>query len=148
MPSFINSIKAHHDSLNAAFSTYYAPGSSTTSTPTSSTEPSRNNSIAMATSEQKKAPTNASKAWTAIKQHHRDMNEAYTAFYSPGASPAGSRNNSAAPSPRHSSEHVRSEEEPEKPRNYQKIWKAVKTRAVEHHRSVNAAYATTYNIHH
>ncbi|KAL6710811.1 hypothetical protein ACN47E_007868 [Coniothyrium glycines] len=143
MPSFLNTIKAHHDSLNAAYSTYYAPG---TSTP-SSTATSRNNSVAMPAPHQKKAPTNASKAWSAIKQHHRDMNHAYTAFYSPTASSASSRTSSAAPSPRHSAEHVR-DAQPKQPRNYQKAWSAVKNRAVEHHRSVNAAYASTYDIRH
>lgn len=145
MPSFINAVKAHHDSLNAAYASYYAPGSTTSSAGTS-TEPSRANSVAMPAPMEKR-PSNASKAWTAIKQHHRDMNEAYAAYYSPGVSPASSRTSSVAPSPRQSSEQVRSEEEV-KDRNYQKIWKAVKKHAVEHHRSVNQAYIATYDIRH
>ena len=148
MPSFLSSVaahaKAHHESLNAAYSTYYAPGSTTT--PSSSTETSRNNSIAMPA--QKKNPTNASKAWKALKKHHQEMNEAYSVYYAPGiASHSSSRSNSAAPSPRQSAEHERHEDEANAaPRNYQKVWKALKTRAVEHHKSVNSAYAQTYGM--
>lgn len=75
------------------------------------------------------------------------MNEAYSVFYAPGvATPASSRSSSVAPSRGASfeAERVRHEEEAHMPRNYQKVWKAIKTRAVEHHRSVNNASATVY----
>ncbi|KAF2850931.1 hypothetical protein T440DRAFT_489374 [Plenodomus tracheiphilus IPT5] len=142
--------KAHHDSLNSAYATYYAPGVSTTTTPTTSTETSRSSSIAMptSTSSTKKAPTNASKAWSAIKKHHREMNEAYTVFYSPGVSASSSRTNSASSSPRQSAEAPRHEVQGEvAERNGTKVWKALKNRVVEHHKSVNSAYAKTYGMH-
>ncbi|KAH7359872.1 hypothetical protein BKA66DRAFT_537211 [Pyrenochaeta sp. MPI-SDFR-AT-0127] len=146
MPSFLSSVaahaKAHHESLNAAYSTYYSPNSSAAP----SAQPSRNNSITMPQEEQKKGPTNASKAWNAIKKHHQEMNEAYSVYYSPGVSTTSSRASSAASTPRASIEHERHEEEPQAPRNYSKVWKAIKNRAIEHHRSVNQAYAYTYNI--
>lgn len=156
MPSHVLSTmasraKAHHESLNAAFSTYYAPGSNH-ATPSPSTDISRSSSIAKpsSTTSSKKAPTNASKAWAAIKKHHREMNEAYQIFYSPGVSAASSRNTSAASSPRHSADAPRHETAADKaqsPRNATKLWNALKTRVVEHHRSVNAAYASVYGIH-
>lgn len=140
--------KAHHDSLNSAYATYYAPGSSNT-TPTSSTETSRSSSIAMPSSQPtlKKSPTNASKAWSAVKKHHREMNEAYTVFYSPGVSTNNSRNNSASSSPRQSGEAPRHEVAAVAPRNATKVWKALKNRVIEHHKSVNSAYAKTYGMH-
>ncbi|KAI8934860.1 hypothetical protein NX059_008538 [Plenodomus lindquistii] len=137
--------KAHHESLNSAYATYYAPGVSTTTSP----ETSRSSSITMpssASSSTKKSPTNASKAWSAIKKHHRDMNEAYTVFYSPSVSAASSRNNSASSSPRQSAEVPCFEVEPVKPRNGEKVWKALKNKVVEHHKGVNAAYAKTYGM--
>ncbi|KAF1851727.1 uncharacterized protein K460DRAFT_362468 [Cucurbitaria berberidis CBS 394.84] len=139
MPSILSSVaahaKAHHESMNAACEIYYSHPS---------TETSRNNSITSPA--QKKNPTNAAKAWQAIKKHHQEMNEAYTVFYSPGVSTASSRSNSAAHSPRESVEQERHEEEALAPKNYQKIWKALKTKAIEHHRSVNSAYETMYGF--
>ena len=74
------------------------------------------------------------------------MNEAYAVFYSPGVSPASSRAPSANPTPRVSfeQERQRMDMQSETPRNYQKVWRAVKEKAVEHHRSVNSASAAVY----
>ena len=79
------------------------------------------------------------------------MNAAFAVYYSPGNSPSASRNSSAVSSPRHSVEapsHSAEHDVKEAgPRNYQKVWKAIKNRAVEHHRSVSAAYDQTYGLH-
>ncbi|CAA9960276.1 hypothetical protein CFE70_003717 [Pyrenophora teres f. teres 0-1] len=157
MPNFLNSVaahaKAHHESLNAAYNTYYG-GSSTTTSPSTSRNTSRNTSVAST----KAGRTNASKAWKALKQHHQEMNAAFAAYYSPGHTPSTSRNSSAVSSPRHSGEvprksvqsHVSATAtagDEQKPRNYQKAWKALKTKVVDHHRSVSAAYEQTYGVH-
>jgi plasmid stability protein len=131
--------KAHHDSLNAAYRATYSPGSST-STPNTS----RTSSTASAMPAQP-SDRNITKAWKAIKKHHKEMNEAYAVFYAPGSvssTPASSRVNSAAPSPKVSLEGQREQELA--PRNYEKVWKAIKTRAVEHHKSVESASAARY----
>ncbi|OAK98437.1 hypothetical protein IQ06DRAFT_295760 [Phaeosphaeriaceae sp. SRC1lsM3a] len=133
--------KAHHDSLNAAYQATYSPGMSRSGTPVSS----RNASTTSQESEH--SERNITKAWKAIKKHHQDMNEAYAVFYSQGQSSAGSsRATSAAPTPKVSfeAERVKHEEEAQAPRNIEKVWKAIKNRAIEHHRSVNNATAALY----
>lgn len=130
--------KAHHDSLNAAYTaTYGRPSLSTSGTPESS-----RNSSAVSTSSQQ-SDRNITKAWKALKKHHREMSEAYNVFYAPGGStPGSSRSNSVAPTPKASFEAER--EMASGPRNYEKVWSKVKGRAVEHHRSVSNASAAVY----
>jgi hypothetical protein len=147
LASFASHAKAHHQSVNSAYSSYY--GGSSTSTPTVSTpvslETSRNNSVVAGMVDAPKAKTNASKLWTAIKNHHDEMNAAYAAYYSPGASRANSTHGSTASTPRHSIEEHRSEDAaPKNPTNLSKHWKSLKTKVVEHHRGVNAAYRAAY----
>ena len=146
LSSFAAHAKAHHQGLNQAYSAYYGSG---TSTPTGSTptslETSRNNSVVAGMVEAPKPKTNANKLWTAIKNHHDEMNAAYTAYYSPGTSRSNSPRGSTVSSPRHSVEEPRSEEAaPKQPTNLSKHWKQLKTKVVEHHRSVNAAYKAAY----
>ncbi|KAF2130964.1 hypothetical protein P153DRAFT_384178 [Dothidotthia symphoricarpi CBS 119687] len=139
LSSFVSHAKEHHRSVNAAYSTYYCPGGSVQTSP----EPSRNNSIAMPAPVQRtSSDSSVRKAWKAVKQHHHDMNDAYASFYAPGhaTSPSGSRGSSVASTPRGSAEEARHEVSGEK----KSKWAAVKKAAVEHHRAMNAAYATTY----
>jgi len=131
--------KAHHDSMNAAYQATYSMGTSNTSTPCTSRKSST-------TSASPPSQRNISKAWKALKKHHQEMNEAYTVFYSQGmATPAGSsRTSSVAHTPKASFEEKRMSVEEQKPRNIEKAWRAIKSRAVEHHRSVNNASAAVY----
>ncbi|KAJ4318624.1 hypothetical protein N0V94_004329 [Neodidymelliopsis sp. IMI 364377] len=149
LSSFVAHAKCHHESMNAAYSACY--GGSSTSTPTVSTpaslETSRNNSVVAGMAEAPKPKTNANKLWTALKNHHDEMNAAYTAFYSPGASRANSPRGSVSSSPRHSSEQPRTDSAaPKNPTNLSKHWKQLKTKVVEHHRGVNAAYKAAYGF--
>ncbi|KAH7122320.1 hypothetical protein B0J11DRAFT_335676 [Dendryphion nanum] len=96
--------KAHHESVNAAYTTYYGAGSY----PAPSQPTSRRPSAEMTLTDSK-SPSAASKAWKSLKkhakEHHESMNAAYGAYYGSGApSLAASRNTSAATSPRHSGE--------------------------------------------
>jgi uncharacterized protein (UPF0147 family) len=132
--------KTHHESLNAAYQATYAPGFSAASTPATSRKSST-------VSNDSQSPRNIEKAWKALKKHHQEMNQAYSVFYaSPISSRSNSAANSAAPSPKASFEAQRVQHELQSPapRNIEKVWKAIKTRAVEHHRSVNSASAAVY----
>jgi plasmid stability protein len=125
--------KAHHESMNAAFEATYSPRVSTSS----NTPP--NSRKASVSSEAPQSDRNITKAWKAIKKNHADMNEAYETFYSqarytPGTSRSGSFEEA----------RVAHEEAAQEPRNYQKAWKALKGRAVEHHKSVNSAFAAAH----
>jgi hypothetical protein len=133
--------KAHHDSLNAAYQATYSPGLSNASTPTASRKSSTTSQDSV------NADRNITKAWKALKKHHQEMNEAYAVFYSQGAStPSSSRSTSAAPTPKVSfeAERIKHEDEVQAPRNIEKVWKAIKNKAIEHHRSVNAASVAVY----
>ncbi|KAH6842081.1 hypothetical protein B0T12DRAFT_362871 [Alternaria alternata] len=149
MPNFLSSVaahaKAHHESINAACNAYYGGSVSTYTSPASSTQTSRNPST---TSSQQRNPTNASKAWKALKKHHQEMNSAFAVYYSPSFSPSASRSSSTASSPRQSGEASRKSAAQEGPRNYQKAWKGLKNKIVEHHRSVSNAYEHTYGAPH
>lgn len=131
--------KAHHESLNAAYQATYSPGLSAASTPATSRKSSTTSQ------DTENADRNITKAWKAIKKHHQEMNEAYTVFYSQGMStPGSSRSSSVTPTPKASFEAEREHSQAQAPRNYEKVWKAIKNKAVEHHRSVNNASAAVY----
>jgi hypothetical protein len=133
--------KAHHESLNAAYQATYAPTGRPSLSTSATPEASRNASEVSASSQS--SERNITKAWKALKKHHREMSEAYEVFYAPGSSsPASSRTSSAAPTPKVSLDSVR--EMDNRPRNYEKVWTAVKNRVVEHHKSVNNASAAVY----
>jgi hypothetical protein len=154
LSSFVAHAKAHHEGMNQAYAAYYGSPSGTPSgTPApsapASLETSRNNSVVAGMADAPKGKTNANKLWTALKQHHDEMNAAYTAFYSPGSSRANSPRGSVSSTPRASVEEPRqasSASEKKQPTNLSKHWKQLKTKAVEHHRSVNAAYRAAYGL--
>lgn len=152
LSSFAAHAKAHHEGMNQAYSAYYGSARTTpaNSAPVS-LETSRNNSVVVGMAEAPKSKSNASKLWTAIKNHHEEMNAAYSAYYSPGSSransPRGSLSSTPRQSPRQSIEEPRSEDAAAKqPTNLSKHWKQLKTKAVEHHRGVNAAFNHLYHV--
>lgn len=105
---------------------------------------SRNNSIVAGMAGAPRSKSNTNKLWAAIKEHHQEMNAAYVAFYSPGSSRAATPRGSVSSTPRTSTEEPRSEEAAKQPTNLSKHWKQLKTKVVEHHRGVNAAYRAAY----
>ncbi|KAG9205301.1 hypothetical protein B5807_05024 [Epicoccum nigrum] len=148
LSSFVAHAKAHHEGMNQAYAAYYGSPSGTpaSSTP-ASLETSRNNSVVAGMAEAPKGKTNANKLWTALKHHHDEMNAAYTAFYSPGSSRANSPRSSTSSTPRASIEEPRhASESKQQPTNLSKHWKQLKTKVVEHHRSVNQAYRAAYGL--
>lgn len=145
LSSFVAHAKAHHEGMNQAYAAYYgSPAGTPAPSAPASLETSRNNSVVAGMAEAPKGKTNASKLWTALKNHHDEMNAAYSAFYSPGASRAASPRGSTSSSPRVSIEEPRQAAQPQQPTNFSKHWKQLKTKVVEHHRSVNQAYRAAY----
>ncbi|KAF3008782.1 hypothetical protein E8E13_010409 [Curvularia kusanoi] len=149
LSSFVAQAKAHHEGMNQAYAAYYGsftPTASPAPSAPASLETSRNNSVVAGMAEAPKGKTNASKLWTALKHHHEEMNAAYSAFYSPGSSRATSPRASVSSTPRASVEEPRQPTEPKQPTNLSKHWKQLKTKVVEHHRSVNQAYRAAYGL--
>jgi len=158
----LEKVKDHHRSVNAAYSTYYGAG--TSSSPIPSAPPSTRPSMESSRSSSRSSSTSSiNKAWSTIKkaarEHHESVNAAYTTYY--GAGFTGTP--SVAPAPRSASlspsldssisvdsielekEALRMEEErKERESAASKAWKKVKEAAKEHHRSVNQAYAVYY----
>lgn len=147
LSSFVAHAKAHHQAMNEAYSVFYgSPAPTPSASASTSLESSRNNSVVAGMVDAPKGKTNASKLWTAIKTHHEEMNAAYSAYYSPGSSRAASPRGSVTSTPRASVEQTRSEEAAKQPTNLSKHWKQLKTKVVDHHRSVNAAYRSAYGF--
>ncbi|KAF2749103.1 hypothetical protein M011DRAFT_399603 [Sporormia fimetaria CBS 119925] len=138
--------KAHHASVNAAYATYYSPTGSPSTTPAVSTTTSPRPSMD-ASSRSSSSSSRASDAWKAVKkaarEHHDSVNAAYGAVYSAGTSRAGSVRPTPAGSPRISMEQERELAKLHRGTG-KSAWEKVKTRAKDHHRSVNAAYAVHY----
>ena len=150
LSSFVAHAKAHHEGMNQAYAAYYgSPSPTPAPSAPASLETSRNNSVVAGMPDAPKGKTNANKLWTALKHHHDEMNAAYTAFYSPGSSRVNSPRGSTSSTPRASVEEPRqasTASEKKQPTNLSKHWKQLKTKAVEHHRSVNAAYRAAYGL--
>lgn len=138
--SLSSSIKSFHEDLKTAYGTYFAPGfsrrASVESTP---------GATSSATS-QTPHPTNLGKAWKALRKSQEDMNAAYEATYAPGRSSSASQTNPALGSPGRSVTPETHEEEAQKPKSYEKLWKRVKTAAMRHHRSVQAEVDEMYGM--
>jgi hypothetical protein len=79
----------HHDSVNAAVSTYYGPVTSAASTPASSAAASPRTSFEAAAPEHavrtEEGERNITKLWKAVakkaKEHHQSVNAAATTYY-------------------------------------------------------------------
>ncbi|KAF2190621.1 hypothetical protein K469DRAFT_721525 [Zopfia rhizophila CBS 207.26] len=76
--------KAHHESVNAAYSVYYGGGVSASS----STRPSFESARSTSSVDSAKPESNMNKAWKAVKkhakEHHESVNAAYGAYYGAG----------------------------------------------------------------
>jgi len=148
--------KEHHDSVNAAFVATYSPGiHNTTNIP--STRPSMDSQRTTSTSS---STSTLSKTWSSIKkhakEHHESVNAAYATYYSGGmvrehsASSVRSSASTVAGSPRVSLEDkkggpvVEVEAVEKGDGHVKKMARAIKKRAVEHHRSVTAAHRAYY----
>ena len=78
----------HHQSVTAAYGIYYG---SPVATPSGSAAPSRRASAEAAPSpalsvtaeepKDERRPSNFSRAWTAVKEHNKSVNNAYAAYY-------------------------------------------------------------------
>lgn len=108
---FAQKVKEHHDSVNAAYTTYYGVGEPatpfTSGTPSTSARPSARPSMESqrsTSSTEARRPSSANKAWQKVKKaakdHHQSVNEAYATLYAPGATTPvlNSRTSSARPS--------------------------------------------------
>ncbi|KAF1978276.1 hypothetical protein BU23DRAFT_450403 [Bimuria novae-zelandiae CBS 107.79] len=117
--------KAHHQSVNAAYETYYSAGVS----PRPSASTSRQNSTSSTSS-------NLNKAWKKIKDHHDGMNDAFSTYYG-----GGRRSQESWASPRNSIDEAEREPLVEKKEG---LRKKIVNRVKEHHRSVTAAHRAYY----
>jgi hypothetical protein len=146
--------KAHHVSVNAAYSTYY-PSPSTS--PAASTATSPRQSMDSTTSNNTTSSKKSNSTWYSIKkaahEHHESLNSAYAVYYGAGAASRGSSaTSSAVQSPRGSLEEAEQamisgkpgQENQKKERGVSKAWEKVKKAAKEHHESVNAAHRAYY----
>jgi hypothetical protein len=140
--------KAHHESVNNAYSAYYAPGSTSTSTrPSFDSKVSASSTLSAHSQSSVKSTSSMNKAWKAVKrhakEHHESVNGAYAAYYGAGSSTVPS----VAPVkslPKESFETDRTAVSEDTVSSVKKVWQGVKKHAKEHHDSVNAAHATYY----
>ncbi|KAF2262349.1 hypothetical protein CC78DRAFT_319541 [Lojkania enalia] len=144
MPGALHSVaaaaKAHHDSVNAAYQTYYSSGSPSTRPSMESQQPRRESHDSTASTQ-----SHLNKAWESIKkaakQHHQSVNSAYGIYYGNGVTPSATPRPSAE-SVRHADEAAHPAEKTES--GMKKMWEGVKKQAKAHHDSVNAAVGTYY----
>ncbi|ORY11634.1 hypothetical protein BCR34DRAFT_601238 [Clohesyomyces aquaticus] len=94
--SLTKSLKAHHESVNAAYQTYYgvpqmianSPSASASSTPRSSLE---SNSSASQTQKGQESVKSGNGVWGKVKKaardHQRSVDQAYAVYYGVGVAP-------------------------------------------------------------
>jgi hypothetical protein len=152
--------KEHHESVNAAYATYYSSGSSsngmTSSQPTPAATPrpsldtphTSNTSTPSSRSPSPSSPPLVAKAWKSLKKaakdHHDSVNAAYSTYYAPGISSPSSQASSRLATPRESLDGVREGGVVVEGVKKESAWTKAKRAAKEHHREMNKAYATYY----
>jgi hypothetical protein len=153
--------KEHHESVNAAYATYYSSGSSsngmTSSQPTPAATPrpsldtphnTSNTSAPPSRSPSPSSPPLVAKAWKSLKKaakdHHDSVNAAYSTYYAPGISSPSSQASSRLATPRESLDGVREGGVVVEGVKKESAWTKAKRAAKEHHREMNKAYATYY----
>lgn len=81
-----------------------------------------------------------------IAEHHRDVTNAYEAYYGSFARPVNSASAHAPRRSQDSQEPLAVEAAQPKQSSTSKAWEKVKQHAKEHHASVNAAYRSYYGV--
>lgn len=75
-------LQEHHQAVNAAYGAYYGtPFSSAPATRRPSAEST--SSVESVSKPNAAAPSTLSKAWQKVKQHNKEVNAAYAAYYCP-----------------------------------------------------------------
>lgn len=157
----LQKVKAHHQSVNAAYATYYGAGTTLTSTATTpspsqqpSARPSMDSTRTRSTTSTSSTTSTVNKAWSTIKkaarEHHESVNAAYEVYYgqtirtSSSAAPARSLSTASTVSGDNDDlkgkMQLQVKDLENKETKARKAWARVKKMAREHHDSVNTAY--------
>ncbi|KAF1963039.1 hypothetical protein CC80DRAFT_542191 [Byssothecium circinans] len=152
LTNLITRAKAHHEALNDAYATYYSGGVSPTTSPRVSMASARQPSTTSTSSSS--STSSLSKAWKSVKkhakEHHEGVDAAYAAYYGLGSRAGESqayeaRSSVDSATPRSSVEKGRVAVE-KRESGVRRAAEALKRRAREHHRGVNAAYSSYYGV--
>ena len=86
--SLAHAAKAHHESVNAAFTTFYGQGMNNTPTTTPAPTPADTPRASIDSERSVKSESGLRKSWEkvrkAAKEHHESVNGAYEAYYGAG----------------------------------------------------------------